>query len=192
MGSSKQNVGLPSGLNLPTNPKKRKLEEEDKQEEEDMGSTTRNLDPPNSLKPDVTPKKRKGKDHEEEEDWCTQLDDNTWLLYTLDDESWYTGGRFKQIDKDGEVKYFPLRGCQMRWIFQRESLPSGCYEDASSTTAQVTYPCYKTIKATKHGESSVDLELLGSGLPPFNLSHLAWSRMREALNELYDWIWPRV
>ena len=131
------------------------------------------------------PRKRRRKEHEEEETWCTQLDDNTWLLYTLDDK-WYTGGRFKQIDKEGNVKYFPLRTGVMDWIFKRESLPSGCYEDDFATTADVTYPTYKTIKATKHGESSVDLELLGSGLPPFNLTRLAWFGMRHTLNDLED------
>ena len=152
-----------------------------------MASTRQSVDSPNVDEEEeyfFRPKEWRGV--EEEEYYSAQLDDNTWLLCTVDNK-FRTGGRLKQIDKDGKVKFFPLRDCQMEWIFQRRSLPSGCYEDHAET-AEVPYPTYKTIKATKHGGVSLDLELLDSELPPFNLSHLAWFGMRHTLNDFYDWI----
>ena len=73
----------------------------------------------------------------------------------------------------------------MSWIFQRKRLPCGTYKDVQYSP-DVPYRCYETIKATKRGESSVDLELLESNLPPFNLTHQAWFAMRRDLNDYYD------
>ena len=132
MGSNARDVHSPSA-------RKRKREEYER--EEDMGLSNQSLDPPNTLKPDASPKKPEGKEHEEEESYCCQLDDNTWLLYTLDDIVLTLGGRLKQMDKDGKVKYFPLRGGQMDWIYQRAELPSGSFNDWYPT-ADVSYPRY--------------------------------------------------
>ena len=171
MSSNAQNVDSSNSLKLASSPKKRKVEEHG-------GDSP--VDPPQ----EPAREEAMACDGTHEERWCIRLDDTTTLLFTLDDQR-LTGGRLKQMDKDGKVKFFPLRADQMDWIFQRETLPTGCYED-DAKTAQVTYPTYRTIKATKHGESSVDLELLGSGLPTFNLSYLAWFGMRHTLNDFYD------
>ena len=103
MASNAQDVYTPTARN-------RKREEYEG--EEDMGLSNQNLDPPNSLKPDDPPKNPQGKEHEEEEEEeRRQLDDNTWLLFTwglykLDDIVFTLGGRLKQMDKDGKVKFF--------------------------------------------------------------------------------------
>ena len=106
-------------------------------------------------------------------------------MYSLELKKRRSAGRLKQTASDGKVKFFPLKSEQIEWIFQRESPPSGSFKDICYSP-RVQYKCYETIKATKREDSSVDLELLDSKYPPFNLSYQAWTVMRREMNDAYD------
>ena len=111
--------------------------------------------------------------------------DKVTLMYSIDVKRKRIAGRLKQSGANGEVEFLPLKSDQMTWIFQRKTLPSGSFEDVHFSP-DIPYRCYERIKATKRGESSVDLELLDSKFPPFNLTYRTWDAIRWMLNDSYE------
>ena len=127
------------------------------------------------------------------------LDGNTKLCVTLDDNLNSWGELEYTHPLGGEVDVLPLTFHQMDWVFQREAPPSGTFQNTRGSIMIPLTPdripwilnsgpfrCYEYLNATKQMDSSIDLELLDSKLPTINLSLKAWEVMRMKMNDFDD------